>query len=111
MRNEEPCMEERHIPISRPSRTPKWLLQFDENIINNFEGKRSTRTVRLWARRLFNQYFSDKTLIEQCQIFVQLLEMKKMRPLLAKLKIRVNKKTKKNSIIVKNIFNAIKSIG
>ena len=111
MRNEEPCVEERHIPNSRPSKTPKWLIEIDENIINNFEGKRSTRTIRWWASRLFMQYFSDKTLTEQCQLFVQLLKMQKMRPLLAKLKIRVHKKTEKNNIIVKNIFNALKSIG
>ena len=37
--------------------------------------------------------------------------MQKMRPLLAKLKIHVHKKTEKNNIIVKNLFNALKSIG
>lgn len=47
MRNEDPTVEDRQIPNSRPSRTPKWLLETDENIMDNLEGKRSTRTIRL----------------------------------------------------------------
>ena len=46
-RNEDPLMDERQIPNPRPSRTPKWLFEIDENIITNLEGKRSTRTVQL----------------------------------------------------------------
>ena len=42
--------------------------------------------------------------------FMHLLKMQKMRPMLSKLKIRVNKKLKKNSIIVNNLFSALNSI-
>ena len=34
-----------------------------------------------------------------------------MRPMLSKLKICVNKKLERNAIIVKNLFNALNSIG
>ena len=36
--------------------------------------------------------------------------MQKMRPMLSKLKIRVNKKLERNAVIVKNIFSALNSI-
>lgn len=104
-------MDERQIPNPRPLRTPKWLLEIDENIIANLEGKRSTRTIWLWATQLFDQNFSNKTLTEKFQLFVQLLKMIKMRSFLNKLKIRMNKKMERNSIIAKNLFDALNSIG
>ena len=42
---------------------------------------------------------------------MHLLKMQKMRPILSKLKIRVNKKLERNVIIVKNLFSALNSIG
>ena len=42
---------------------------------------------------------------------MHLLKMQKMRPMLSKLKIRVNKKLERNAIIVKNLFSALNSIG
>ncbi|WP_044909114.1 hypothetical protein, partial [[Clostridium] innocuum] len=111
MRNEVPCNKDNQSSNSGLSRTPKWLIEIEENIMNNWEGKRSHRTVRLWASRLYDQFFGNKTLVEQCQIFVQLLKMQKMRPVLVKLKISVNKKMERNAIVVKNLFNALNSIG
>lgn len=111
MRNEVPCNKDNQYSNSGLSRTPKWLIEIEENIINNLEGKRSHRTVRLWASRLYDHFFGNKTLVEQCQIFMRLLKMQKMRPMLVKLKIRVNKKMERNAIVLKNIFNALNSIG
>ena len=37
--------------------------------------------------------------------------MQNMRPMLSKLKIHVNKKMERNAIIMKNLFNALNSIG
>ena len=56
-------------------------------------------------------FFDNKTVVEQCQLFMHLLKMQKMRPMLSKLKIHVNKKWERNTIIVKNFFNAVNSIG
>ena len=56
-------------------------------------------------------FFGNKTVVEQCQLFMHLLKMKKMRPMLSKFKIHVNKKLKRNAIIVKNLFSALNSIG
>ena len=80
-------------------------------IITSLEGKKSKRTIRLWASRLYQMFFGNKTVVEQCQLFMQLLKMQKMRPMLSKLKIRVNKKLERNVIIVKKIFSALNSIG
>ena len=80
-------------------------------IIANLEGKKSERTIQLWASRLYNMFFSNETVVEQCQIFMHLLKMQKMRPMLSKLKIHVNKKLERNAIIVKNLFSALNSIG
>lgn len=76
-------------------RTPKWLLEMDENIIDNLDGKRSSLTVQLWATNMFNRYFSDKKLTKQYQIFVQFLKSYKITPLLRKLKIYFTKKLEK----------------
>ena len=43
--------------------------------------------------------------------FIHLLKIQKIRPMLSKLKIRVNKKLEENDIIVKNLFSALNSIG
>ena len=43
--------------------------------------------------------------------FMHLLKKQKMRPILSKLKICVNKKLERNVIIVKNLFSALNSIG
>ncbi len=56
-------------------------------------------------------FFGNKTVVEKCQLFMHLLKMQKMRPMLSKLKIRVNKKLERNAIIVKNLFSALNSIG
>ena len=56
-------------------------------------------------------FFGNKTVVEQCQLFMHLLKMQKMRPMLSKLKIRVNKKLERNAIIVKNLFSALNSVG
>ena len=64
-----------------------------------------------WTSRLYKMFFSNKTMVEQCQLFMHLLKMQKMRPILSKLKIRVNKKLERSAIIVKNIFSALNSIG
>ena len=93
------------------SRTLKWIIEIDETIITSLEGKKSERTIQLWARRLYNMFFGNKTVVEQCYLFMHLLKMQKMRPILSKLKIRVNKKLERNAIIVKNLFSALNSIG
>jgi hypothetical protein len=67
--------------------------------------------IHLWATKIFNEYFFDKTLTKQCQCFVQFLKIYKMRTILKKLKICVTNRMEKNSLIVKNIFNALTSIG
>ena len=56
-------------------------------------------------------FFDNKTMVEQCQIFMNLLKMQKMRLVLSKLKICVNNKMERNVIIVKNLFSALNSIG
>ena len=56
-------------------------------------------------------FFDNKMVVEQCQLFMHLLKMKKMRPMLSKLKICVNKKLERNAISVKNLFDALSSIG
>ena len=80
-------------------------------IITNLEGKKSKRTIWLWASKLYKMIFGNKKMVEQCQLFMHLLKMQKMRPMLSKLKIHVNKKLEKNAIIVKNIFSSLNSIG
>ena len=42
---------------------------------------------------------------------MHLLKMQKMRPILSKLKICVNKKLERNVVIVKNLFSALNNIG
>ena len=79
-------------------------------IITNLEGKKSERTIRLWASRLYKMFFSKKTIVDQCHPFMHLLKTQKMRPMLSKLKIHVNKKLEINAIIVNNIFSALNSI-
>ena len=79
--------------------------------MTSLEGKKSERTIRLWASRLYQMLFGNKTVVEKCQLFMHLLKMQQMRPMLSKLKIRVNKKLERNAIIVKNLFNALNSIG
>ena len=93
------------------SRTPKWIIKIDEMIITNLEGKKSEKTIQLWASRLYKMFFGNKTMVEQCQLFMHLLKIQKMRPMLSKMKICVNKKLERNVIIVKNHFNALNSIG
>ena len=93
------------------SKTQKWIIKTDETIITNLEGKKSERTIRLWASRLYKIFFGNKTVVEQCQLFMHLLKMQKMRPMLSKLKIRVKKNLERNAIIVKNLFNALNNIG
>ena len=56
-------------------------------------------------------FFDNKIVVEQCQLFIHLLNMQKMRPILSKLKICVNKKMERNAIIVKNIFSSLNNIG
>ena len=51
--NEVPCNEERQTSNPKLGRTLKWLLEIDEDILRTLEGKRSHRTVRLWASRLY----------------------------------------------------------
>ena len=92
------------------SRTPKWIIEIDETIITNLEGKILERTIRLWASRLYKMFFSNKTVVAQCQLFMHLLKMQKMRPMLSKLKIHVKKKLERNVITVKNLFSALNSI-
>lgn len=75
MRNEVPWEKERKTSKLRPLRTTKWLLEIDENIMSNFDGKRSERAIRLRVSKFFDQFFSYKTLVEKCQMFVQLLKM------------------------------------
>ena len=89
----------------------KGLIEIDEMIITNLEGKKLERTIRLWDLTLYKMFFSNKTVVEQCQFFMHLLKMQKMRPMLSKLKIHVNKKFERNVIIVKNLFSALNSIG
>ena len=84
---------------NKGSRTPKWVIEIDETIITSLEGKKSERTIRLWARRLYNTFFGNKTVVEQCQLFMQLLKMQKMRPMLSKLKIRVKKNWKEMPLL------------
>ena len=93
------------------SKTPKWIIEIDEMIITSLEGKKLERTIRLWASRLYKIFFSNKTVVEQCHLFMHLLKMQKMRPMLSKLKIHVNKKLERNVIIVKNLFSSLNSIG
>ena len=93
------------------SKTPKWIIEIDETIMTSLEGKKSERTIRLWASRLYQMFFGNKTVVEKCQLFMYLLKMQKMRPMLSKLKIRVNKKLERNAIIVKNLFSALNSVG
>ena len=93
------------------SKTPKWIIEIDEMIITSLEGKKSERNIWLRASRLYQMFFSNKTVVEQCHLFMHLLKMQKMRPMFSKLKIRVNKKLERNAIIVKNLFNALNSIG
>ena len=80
-------------------------------IITNLEGKKSKRTIWLWASRLYKIFFDNKIVVEQCQLFMHLLKMQKMRPMLSKMKMCFNKKLERNVIIVKNIFSALNSIG
>ena len=35
------------------SKTPKWITEIDETIITSLEGKKSKRTIQLWASRLY----------------------------------------------------------
>ena len=93
------------------SRTPKWIIEIDEMIIINLEGKKLERTIQLWVSRLYKMFFDNKTVVEKCQLFMHLLKMKKMRPMLSKLKIHVNKKLERNLIVVKNHFSSLNSIG
>ena len=67
--NEVPCNEERQTFDPKPGRTPKWLLEIDEAILRTLEGKRSHRIVWLWASRLYEQFFGNKTLLGKCQFF------------------------------------------
>ena len=80
-------------------------------IIANLEGKKLERTIRLWALRLYNMFFGNKIVVEQCQLFMHLLKMQNLRPMISKLKIHVKKNLEINAIIVKNLFNALNSIG
>ena len=50
--NEVPCNKERQMSNPKPGRTPKLLLDIDEDILSTLEGKRSHRMVQLWASRL-----------------------------------------------------------
>ena len=56
-------------------------------------------------------FFDNKIVVEQCQLFMHLLKMQKMRPMLSKLKIGVNKKLERNFTSVKNLFSDLNSIG
>ena len=109
--NEVPCNKERQTSNPKLGRILKWSLEIDEDILSTLEGKRSLRMVRLWASGLCEYFFVNNTLVEKCQLFVQLLRMQKLRPVLSKLIICVNKKIGINVIIVKNIFSALNSIG
>ena len=80
-------------------------------IITNLKRKKSERTIWLLASRLYQMFFSNKTVVEKSHLFMHLLKMQKMRPMLSKLKVRVNKKLERNAIIVKNLFSALNSIG
>ena len=80
-------------------------------IITHLERKKLERTIWLWDSRLYKMFFGNKIVVEQCQLFMHLLKMQKMRPMIFKLKISINKKLEINAIIVKNIFSAINSIG
>ena len=59
------------------SKTAKWIIEIDEMIIANLEGKKSERTIWLWASRLYNMFFSNKTMVEQCQLFMHLLKIQR----------------------------------
>ena len=38
-------------------RTPKWIIEIDEMIITNLEGKKLERTIQLLASRLYKMFF------------------------------------------------------
>ena len=86
------------------------MIEIYEMIITNLEGKKTRKKQSVWASRLYKMFFGNKIVVEQCQIFMHLLKMQKMRPMLSKLKICVNKKLERNAIIVKNLFSALNSI-
>ena len=40
-------------------------------IITNLEGKKLERTIQLWASRLYKMFFGNKTVVDQCQLFIK----------------------------------------
>ena len=81
-----------------------------KQLLSIWKGKKLETTIWLWASRLYKMFFDNKTMVEQYQLFMHLIKMRKMRHMLSKLKIRVNKKMERNVIIMKNLFITLNSI-
>ena len=75
------------------------------------EGKNQKEPFNYGLQDYIRCFFGNKIVVEQCQLFMHLLKMKKMIPMLSKLKICVNKKLERNAIIVKNLFSSLNNIG
>ena len=64
---EEPNAQEPYMSANynwhKRSRTPKWIIEIDEMIITNLEGKKLEITIRLWVSRLYKMFFGNKIVV------------------------------------------------
>lgn len=97
-------------PIKVFCKTPKLLLEIDENILNPMTNKTGQCTCRRKANQIWKTFFNDLNETCRCQLFVEMVKNNNYRPTMKTLGLRTSKANNEKSI-VKNLINAYQSIG